>query len=766
MTPHRTTMALASLLSIALASLPATHAQVRQAARPVGSVNPMVGTGDDPDDGINLFPGAVAPFGMVQLSPDTEDHGLGYHHIQKWLKGFSMTHMSGPGCANEGDVFFAATTGPVVTQVSDIQTPYSHKREVAQAGYYGVDLLQWDIHAELTATERTGVARFTFPAGKAANIVVPISHTLNETAGAEIHVVGDRRIEGYVEDHAFCNKPGTYKVHFVMEFDKPFVSYGTWDGDHYGGPAIMAAGTRSVSHKGHEQWMGAYASWDAVPTAHSITAKIGISYVDIAGAQENLRTETGGRDFDAIRQATQETWNRELSRVEITGGTAERRTVFYTALYHSLLMPSLFSDADNRYLGFDQKIHTAPAGHPVYTNFSGWDIYRSEIPLLAIVEPKRLQDMAQSVVLMYQQGGWIDRWPQINLYTNDMIGSPLTIVLATTWLHGLHGFDIDSAWEGMWKDATQSPPKGKPYVGQEGIEWIDKLHYLPADKVDYGSVAKTLEYSMAYASLSRLATDLHKTSEASLLRDRAYSYRNVFDPQSGFFRPRFADGSWTKDFDPAHDGRGFVEGSAWHYLSFAPADLSWLVHAMGRERFNERMTSFFNYPAPGWYGQYYNALNETDFQAPYAFHFSGMPWKSQQVVKRILREDYLNTPEGIPGNDDGGATSSWAVLSMMGLYTVDPASQAYELIAPSFPKITLHLEAPYTGRQFVLESDGAQPGNTYIHAVTLNGKPHAANWIPFESVRSGGRLHFTLSPQPDRTWGARPEDAPPSLSCE
>lgn len=761
---HRPTRLLVGTLAAALCA-PTLSFTLAAAQAPAPSridlVNPMIGTGGDPDDGNNLFPGAVAPFGMVQLSPETEDKGLGYHTIQKWLKGFSMTHMSGPGCANEGDVFFTATTGPIVTQTNDYQGPYTHAQETAQPGYYAVQMLQWKIRAELTATERTGLARFTFPAGEDANILVPISHTLNETAGAEIRIAGPRRLEGFVEDHAFCNKQGTYRVYFVMEFDRPFASSGTWSGPQYGGPGALDANRRAVTQHGHDGWIGAWATWPRTSAPQTVTAKVGISYVDVRGAEANLRAEAEGRDFDAIRKATQQSWNRELGRVEVSGATRERQRVFYTALYHSLLMPSLYSDADGRYRGFDQQVHEIPRGHAVYTNFSGWDIYRSEVPLLALLEPARLQDMAQSVVLMYQQGGWIDRWPQINLYTNDMIGSPLSILLATTWLHGLHGFDMDSAWQGMWKDATEAPPTGKPYLGEEGIEWIDRLHYLPSDKVDYGSVAKTLEYSLAYASLARLATDLHKDTQAATLRERALSARNLFDPAAGFFRPRRSDGSWEPAFNPANDGHGFVEGTGWHYLSFAPADMAWLVDTMGRDRFNQRMSAFFDYPLPGWYAQYYNPLNETDFQAPYAFHFSGQPWKSSQVVRRVLKENYLDTDDGIPGNDDGGATSSWAVLSMMGLYTVDPTSLAYEMVAPTFSRVVVHLDAPYSGKQFTINAAGAAP---YIHAVTVDGKPHTANWISFDDIRRGARVDMQLSAQPDLTWGARPEDAPPSLT--
>lgn len=756
---------LASLvLNLSFARAGSAEAERPRAADPASEVNPFVGTGGDPDDGIDLFPGAVRPFGMVQLSPDTEDHGFGYHTIHKWIKGFSMTHMSGAGCANEGDVFFTATTGPIVTQVADFQTPYSHKRETARPGYYQAQLLQWGINAELSATERTGIARFTFPAGQTANVLVPISHTLNQTAGASIRIAGDRRIEGFIEDHGFCNKTPTYKVYFVMTFSKPFSSFGVWQSNQYDGPGTIIANGRHAQQSSHDGSTGAYASWPATPQEQAITARIGISYVDIEGAEKNLKAESQDRGFEAIRDEAQDAWNRELNTIEVAGGSSQARRVFYTALYHSMLMPSLFDDADGRYLGFDGKQHRTETGHHVYTNYSGWDIYRSEMPLLALIEPQRAQDMAQSVVMMYEQGGWIDRWPQINLYTNDMVGSPLTIVLSTIWLDGLHGFDMAKGWEGMWKDATEAPPPGRPYLGEEGVEWINRLHYLPADKVDYGSVAKTQEYSLAYAALSHLGTSLGKLGEAKQMSDRALAYRNLFDPQERFFRPRNADGSWVADFNPALDGHGFIEGTGWHYQSFAPADLGWLVDAVGRERFNARMTEFFSYPEPGWYAQFYNPYNESDLQAPFVFHFSGEPWRTQQAVRRVLTENYFDAPDGVPGNDDGGAMSSWAVLNMMGIYSVDPPSLAYELVSPIFPKITVHLEKPYLGKAFIITTTGSPDAHPYIQRTTLNGRAHTQNWISFSDIVSGSSLHFILDTEPNKAWGAAASDAPPSLS--
>ncbi|MFZ0663008.1 MAG: GH92 family glycosyl hydrolase [Acidobacteriaceae bacterium] len=742
-------------------------AQSDAAVTPAASVNPLIGTGKGPGGGINLFPGPSLPFGMVQLSPDTEDNGYGYHYDQLTIHGFSMTHMSGPGCSNEGDVFFTATTGPVKTQVSDFQSPYSHSDEAASPGYYRVRLARWDINAELSATDRTGIARFTFPAGKPANILVPISHTLNHTMAAEVRIVGDRQIEGYVENQAFCGNKQTYKVYFDMTFSRPFGSYGTWSGAPYGGPGTVTASSRAAKQETHNAWIGAYASWPAAQHTQTVTARVGISYVDLAGAENNLKAESGGKDFSTIRHNAEGAWNKALRVIDVSGGTAEERTVFYTALYHSLMMPSIFSDADGRYIGFDNQIHQVAQGHAVYANFSGWDIYRSQMPLVAMIEPQRMGDIAESVVLMYQQGGWVGRWPQINRYTNVMAGSPLSVVLATAWLDGIHGFDMDAGWKGMLLDATQAPPAGKPYQGQEGIDWINKIHYVPNDKIKYGSVSQIQEDAIAYASLYYLAKDLGKADEAKTLYQRALYYRNVFNHQDRFFRPRNADGQWVANFDPSQENQqnhGFIEGSGWHYQWLAPSDLAWLVNAVGKDEFNQRLTQFFNYEKPGWYPQYYNPYNETDLEAPFEFNFSGQPWESQRVVRRVLKENYTDDPNGIPGNDDCGAMSSWAVLSMMGLYSVDPASQAYELVSPLFSKVVVHLHEPYSGKAFTIDTSSDPEANPYIQSVQLNGNGHGRNWISFRDIAAGGTLHFTLGASANHSWGAAAKDAPPSLS--
>lgn len=753
-------------------------AAAQNASRNAAYVNPFIGTGtirgtNANNSYENLFPGPSLPFGMVQLSPNTESHGYGYHYGEKMIHGFSMTHMSGVGCSNEGDVLFTPTTGPIETRVAAFESPYSHKQESASPGYYEVHLLRWGIDVALTATDRTGEAKILYPAGKRANLLVPISRTLNRTVGAHVRVVGSNEIEGYVRNVTFCDRDSPYEVYFVMHFSQPFVRYGTWRGylgaGHEGfinSPrAKITAGSREATEASLDRQVGAYVSWPSSARRRTVLVKVGISYVDLKGAANNLEVEAAGKSFAQIRDQAAAAWNKALDVIDIRGGTRQERTIFYTALYHAMLMPSLFSDADGRYLGFDGKIHRVPPGHAVYADFSGWDIYRSEMPLLALVAPKRMADIMQSIVLMYQQGGWIGRWPQINHYTNVMAGSPLSTVMATAWLDGIHGFNITAAWQGMYKDATEAPPPGKPYQGERGIRWINKLHYVPNNKVRYGSVAQLQEDCVAYASLYDLAKALGKDGAARTLYERALYYRNVFDPADRMFRPKNADGKWVTPFNPDQT-EGFIEGSGWQYQWFAPADLAWVIHAVGRDRFNRRLTHFFSYRKPEWVPQYYNAYNELDLEAPFEFNFSGEPWKAQDAVRRILRMDYTDTPDGDAGNDDAGEMSSWAVMSMLGLYSVDPASRAYELVSPVFSKSVIHLHAPYAGKTFTIDTSPDPMANPYIHGVKLDGRTRAKDWIRFGDISKGGTLVFALGSMPDRHWGTAAADAPPSLSDE
>lgn len=733
---------------------------------PVDFVQPLLGTGNGPGGGINLFPGPSMPFGMVQLSPNTEVTGFGYHSNQSHILGFAMTHMSGPGCNNDGDVFFTATTGAVHTRIKNFESRYSHSHERAAAGYYRVDLLRWGVRAALTATTRCGVAKFTFPGGRRANVLVPISETLNYTHAAHVHIEGRDEITGYDANHCFCGNGQVYRVYFVMHFSQPFRSFGTWVGPHSGikGHGVLHSGSRMETQTNHHQWIGAYVSWPRSNVQRVVTVQVGISYVSVANAENNLHAEVAGKSFNALRRAAFATWNHALSVIKVHGGTRAQHTVFYTALYHTMLMPNIASDSNGQYMGFDGRVHCMPAGHDDYMDYSGWDIYRSEMPLLGLIAPQRLADMCQSIVLMYRQGGWIGRWPQTHYYTNVMCGSPLTTVMCQAWDEGIHGFDMRSAWRGMVKDATTAPPAGKPYQGESNITWINKLHFDPDNHESYGSVSQIQEDCVAYAALYHLAKRLDKPHARRLFLQRAEYFRNVFDRQDHFFRPKLSNGQWKTPFTPMQTWPSFIEGSGWHYQWLAPCDMAWLVHAVGRGRFNRRLEKFFSYRQPGWKNQYYNPYNETDLEAPFEFDFSGKPWRSQAVIRKVLRQNYTLSYDGVPGNDDCGEMSSWGVMTMMGFYMMDPAKPVVEINSPLFRSIRIRLSAPYHGRQVVIRTNRHPAAKPYIYSLTVSGHTWNKAYIPLKMLTAGARLQFTLGHGPDRHWAAARADAPPSIS--
>ena len=717
-------------------------------------VDPMIGT----DGGGDTLPGAGAPFGMTLFSPDTHAPSIGYFYGDRRIEGFSLTHMSGVGCDDEGDVFLTATTGPVKTRTADYASAFAHARETASAGFYSVHLRRWNVGAELTATERTGLIRFTFPAGSPANILLPLSHTLTRTSDAQINIVGPDTVEGSVRSQSFCGANQFYTTYFTLKLDRPCETVGTFTGD------TLAAGSRAAAQSGlNAPGIGAYLRFAASEAPFTVTARIGISYVDIAGARRNLAQEVGAKSFDQVRKGTEAAWEKELHKIEVTGGTDAQRTVFYTSLYHCLLMPSVSSDVDGRYLGFDNAVHQARPGHPVYANFSGWDIYRTEAPLLTLIEPSRMSDMCQSITLMYAQGGWIDRWPQANTYTNVMCGSPLTVVAATAWNAGLRGFDMPTLYAGMLKDATQSPPPNKPYGGQSNIAFMDTVGYIPDDKEGYGSVSQTEEDCIAYAALASVAAALDRPADARMLSTRALNYRNLFDPATKFLRPRLADGAWYGPFDPAKE-HGYVEGTGWHYRWLAPQDVGGLIGLFGGDGpFNAELDKFFAYDHPAWSGRFYNPYNETDLQAPFLYDYSGSPWKTQARVRELLADAYGTTPTGIPGNDDCGTMSAWYVFAALGLYPTDPARPAYELCSPLFPRAVIHLEAPYPLGKITLEAPGTSAANAYLKSLRVGDHLWARPWLTHADLARAGTLRFTLAPVPDKAWGTASSVRPPSL---
>ena len=738
---------LSTTLCLCLASLALTAGASTSLVK---YVDPMVGTAN----GGNIYPGAVVPFGMVQFSPDTGGNANGYDYGDRSVQGFSLTHMSGTGCRGYGDVFLTPTTGAV--DVSNYQSPFDHSRESASPGYYRVVLDRWHVNAELTAADHAGMARFSFPSGVPANVLIPISHTLTTSHAAQVDIVDDRTVEGHVSSGSFCGDlTEIHTVYFVMRFSHPFQQFGTFKN------GTIQPSSRAETQTDTQTSIGAYITFApnsgppfpggergkgrGVATSRTIEASIGISFVDLAGARRNLDHDLAGRGFDDVRRAASAKWETELHRIELEAWPNQHDELvkFYTALYHSLLMPNVWSDIDGRYIGFDNKIHQMPAGHAFYANYSGWDIYRTEAILLALVEPARFTDMCQSISLMARQLGWIDRWPTGNHPTEEMNGDPLSSVVATAWAMGLHGFDVDAAYKAMARD-------------QQPRDDIDRYGYLPGD------VSTTQEYCYAFAAVSQLAHQLGKEQDAAAFQRRALDYRNLFNPADGFMEPRGKNRNWPV-FTPTQSD-GFREGSGWQYVWYEPQDVRGIVTLLGGdEKFNAKLDSFFAELTRSFDPRYYNAYNEPDLQAPFLYYWSGAPWKTQAVVHALQEDVYGTTPAGIPGNDDCGEMSAWFVLTALGLYPTDPARPTLEILTPMFDKAVVHLSAPYTGKVIDIRRHGS-PNAAYIASVSLDGWPSTRNWVATSVLTAGASIDTTVAERPDKAWGAAMSARPPSLS--
>ncbi len=739
-------------------------------------VNPFVGTAAGGD----IVPGAIVPFGMVELSPDMHINSY-YIYQQHHISGFSMTHLSGVGCPSYGDVFFTATTGPVRVEPKQYGFNFSHKRESASPGYYRVFMKTWGINAQLTATTHCGMAKFTFPAGKQANIIIPISHTLTTTVGSNIHVINNHTITGSVTSLTFCQTNEPFTVYFVMKFSRPFTTSGCWQGTiitpgaknevqaRNVGAAITSTQIKGAKLRLPGPPIGAFVSYPASNHARVVKVRVGISFVSVGGAAKNLAAEIPHFNFSAIRAQAHARWNKALAVITVHGGTLNRRKIFYTALYHALLLPNVFDDVDGRYIGYDNKIHHVPAGHQhIYANWSGWDIYRSEMPLLTIIEPQRVQDMAQSVVEMSRQLGFIDRWPFANRPTGVMNGFPLTNCLTEIWQAGLHHFNIHAAYQAM---ARQCFPN---YLqGHADLSSIHPYESLTGQK--YGSilpvntnVASAEETDIAYASLGHLALDLHKSQAASILFGQALQYTSMYNPATMFMQGRNALGAWMPLNKKARDEwnwQFYCEGSAWEYDWLVPEDVHGLIALMGGNKpFAARLQHFF---ATGQY----DPTNEPDLEAPYLFDYCRRPWRSQYWVAENADTSFTDSPFGLAwsktrsaGNDDCGEMSAWYVLTQIGLYQVDPGAPDFEITTPRFAKITIHLQAPHTGKTFIITTPNGGGKNMYIQSATLDGKPLNKPWLPEQLVFQGGTWKVKAGPVPDKNWAAARGDEPPSLS--
>jgi predicted alpha-1,2-mannosidase len=751
-------------------------------------VNPYIGTKPGgPDQGTgggagNTFPGADVPFGMVQWSPDTVTHQHGgYYYPDNRLKGFSLTHLSGAGCATYEDIPFMPFVGEVTTSPAADPNRYianfSHANETTTPGYYGVTL-DSGAKVELSATQRTGIGRIKFPSGPPATLLVNTSGSVAGTDDAEINI-GTDTITGWATSGRFCGVDHRYRVYFAAQFDRPFESIGTWkngtvtlgrSAERGGSPAKVDLAAVDAPKTGQRKpapvaktldttvsgpGSGGYVTFDSF-SDDTVNVRVGLSFVSIYGARGNLAAESGTKTFDQVKDAARAEWNTRLNAVKVTGGSADERTTFYTALYHSLLQPNVFSDADGKYAGFDGRVHTADSGHAVYTNFSGWDIYRSEAQLLALIAPKEMSDIARSMIAFAEQGGSWDRWTVANGYTGVMNGDPYHIIVSTAYAFGAKDFDASKALLLMLRGATQ-PTQG--YTERPGLDDYQKLGYIPMGSAGvWGPVATTLEYTSADFAISELARRLGDSATWSTFVKRAQNWQNVYN--NGYLQTRNKDGSFTQPFNPASSD-GYVEGNAAQYAWMVPYDPRGLFNSMGGDAtVVNRLDTFFTQLNAGPSQPYAFMGNEPNAQVPWLYNYAGAPYKTQATTRRVITELYNPHEDGLVGNDDLGQMSSWYVWAAMGLYPMIPGRSELVLNGPLFEQVVITRP---TGATLTINGNGAGTKQPYITGVNFNGHPSTRTWLPESFVDKGGTVDFTMSATAAPTWGSAPTDAPPSF---
>ncbi|MFF5532093.1 GH92 family glycosyl hydrolase [Streptomyces cinerochromogenes] len=794
-----TSLLLAALLATggtwAAPALAATAAPPGLVKDPTPYVDPLIGT----RNGGDVFPGAVVPFGMLSWSPENTRGDAtrtaapgGYQYDATRIRGFSLTHMSGTGCAGgSGDIPFFPYAGEVTSSpASDTKdavyaSDFRHADETAEPGHYKA-VLASGVSADLTATARTGSARFTYPAGKPASLLV---RTANSEVGSQDSTVtidpDSRTVSGSVTSGNFCGyldpegQRSYYTLYFTARFDRAFQATGTWHDDRLdpgsreasGGTGGFAHGGRPVAGKG----AGGYVEF--APGDGPVHVKVGISYVSREAAEANLDAENPpGRSFDAVREAARRAWRERLGAVRVGGGTKAERTTFYTALYHALLHPNVISDADGRYRGADGRVHTVRRRHAQYGTFSGWDVYRDQVQLLTLLDPRTGSDIAQSLYeLARQNDGVWDRWLHGASGTHVMNGDPAPTALAGIRAFGGTDFDLKGALRSLVRAATVPTARdlsaaGKPVLSVGQRPSLDKylgLHYMPSVSNAWGGAAETLEMSTADFAIAQLARAAGEKGTADTFARRAQWWQNTFDiaahPSGGYVANRKADGSWVTGFTP-DTGNGFVEGSAAQYTWMVPHDPAGLFAALGgREKALARLDDFFHDADGGWaftgHGGTKSELdNEPSINVPYLYDYAGAPYRTQETVRAAMLRLWSAEPGGIPGNDDLGAMSAWYVFSALGMYPQVPSRAELVLASPLFERI--EIDRPH-GNDISVRATGAAADAPYVHALKVNGHGSDRPWLPASFVRDGGRLDYTLSAVPDRDWGAG--SPPPSF---
>ncbi len=735
-----------------------THVQPGETGR---RVNPFIGTGGFPWVCGDNFPGAMVPFGMVRLGPETTSILLhkralntsGYYYGDGQMLGFSHTRLNGTGATDGGHFLVMPTREFVEPHLLREwkSTSFSHSEELASPGYYAVRLPKPGVLVELTATPRVGVHRYTFSDGKAAHLLIDVMNALGGRRASEgtVRVLPEAgELEGSVKTFGtFAGRYGGIKAYFVAKLSRPFAGFTALQDD------IVVADRAFVANKRAR----VYLSFAPTNGPQAVTLKLAISYVSIENARTNLQMEAVAKDFDQVLAEAQRAWEERLSSIRIEGGTDAQKEIFYTALFRVFQMPTVFNDANGDYLGFDRQVHEA-SGFQYFTDLSLWDTFRTVHPLYTLIAPRDQRDMLVSLVKMLEQGGWLPRWPSGHGYSNSMLGTPADIVIAEAYLKGIRDFDVAEAYQAMRRTALGPTPPGAAFSGREGVAQYCQYGYCPAGLVGK-SVARTLEYSWADHAISLLAESLGHPEDAALFRKHSQFYRNVWNPGTQYFQPRDAQGRFVEPFKPLlltyFDRKGkytrdYVEGSALQWRWGAPFDAEGMVSLFkSREYFAEELNSFFakSDPALGAWnpGPYYWHGNQPDIHAAYLFNEAGRPDLTQKWVRWIMDHKYGNGYDGLDGNDDGGTLSAWYVFSALGLYPV-AGSDRYQLGAPLFPKTEVKLK----DNRLVVVAENCAPNHPYVRKIWLNDTLLERRWLRHSEIANGGVLRFVMDGEPRR----------------
>ena len=706
-------------------------------------VDPFIGTGADG----NTFPGASCPFGGVQLSPDTQLNACGgYAYSDSTIIGFSHTHLNGVGEPEYRDVLFMPTTGKVhlnagIPGVKDsgYRSAFDHQHETASPGFYSVLLKDYNIQVELTTTLRAGFHRYTFPKSDESHIIIDLVHP----GGAEflnIKKISDIEIEGLRRSHGWA---WDQYVYFVARFSKPFTSADLAMNDTIKKDILEATGKNIKAVLNFQ-----------TSDNEAILVKVGISAVSTNGARKNLDAEIPNWDFEVVKKETQNAWNKQLSKIEVEGGTPEQQNIFYTAMYHAALSPNVFMDVDGKYRGTDHKVHENK-NFTTYTVFSLWDTYRALHPLFTIIDKKRTNDFIKTLLQIYDDGGRLPMWPLAGNYTDDMLGYHAVPVIVDAYMKGIRDYDIEKAYKAIKHSAE---------LDKLGLKYYKKIGYLPYDRQGE-SVSKTLEYCYDDWCIAQMAKAMNKQSDYQNYHQRAHYWENVFDPSVGFMRGKSFDRKWQSPLDPLVNS-AYSEGNAYQYM-YVPHDVTGLSTKMGGDpKFSKWLDVLFTLSSGnsnrGMIGQYWHG-NEPSHHLAYLYDYVGEPWKTQRLVNQILNELYSTKNDGLAGNDDCGQISAWYILSSLGFYPVAPGQTIYAIGSPLFTKATIHLE---DGKKFTIRANNISNGNVYIQSATLNGKPLTKSYLRHENLMKGGELVYEMGPNPNKSWGAAKADRPFSENGE